>query len=136
MKLRPRNILESAIYGPDLAGLREFYLRVLGLHEIGPAGAQGYALRAGPSVLLLFDPEGTSTQQGNVPHHGSRGAAHLAFSVGSDELDAWRDQLAREGVAIEAEVDWPQGGRSLYFRDPAGNSIELTTPSIWGLPER
>jgi catechol 2,3-dioxygenase-like lactoylglutathione lyase family enzyme len=38
-------------------------------------------------------------------------------------------------VAIEQEMDWPRGGRSFYFRDPAGNSLELATPKIWGLPE-
>lgn len=26
------------------------------------------------------------------------------------------------------------GGKSIYFRDPAGNSVELVTPGIWGLP--
>ncbi len=26
------------------------------------------------------------------------------------------------------------GGKSMYFRDPAGNSVELFTPGIWGLP--
>ncbi|MGN6582964.1 MAG: glyoxalase/bleomycin resistance/extradiol dioxygenase family protein, partial [Rhizobiaceae bacterium] len=25
------------------------------------------------------------------------------------------------------------GGRSIYFRDPAGNSIEFAEPRIWGL---
>jgi hypothetical protein len=38
-------------------------------------------------------------------------------------------------VAIEHEATWPRGGRSFYFRDPAGNSLELATPRIWGLPE-
>lgn len=48
-----------------------------------------------------------------------------------DDLDAadafYRDVLGLEFVgreenrhiAIEKIVDWPQGGRSLYFRDPA-----------------
>ena len=38
-------------------------------------------------------------------------------------------------MTIEQEVDWPRGGRSFYFRDPAGNSLELATPRIWGLPD-
>lgn len=25
------------------------------------------------------------------------------------------------------------GGRSLYFSDPAGNSVELTTPQLWNI---
>ena len=38
---------------------------------------------------------------------------------------------AKGGVPIEAEIAWPQGGHSLYVRDPASNSVELATPSIW-----
>ena len=30
------------------------------------------------------------------------------------------------------EVPWPEGGRSIYFRDPAGNSLELAPPTLWG----
>jgi hypothetical protein len=35
-------------------------------------------------------------------------------------------------VEIEREVDWDEGGTSLYVRDPAGNSVELAPPTIWG----
>ena len=45
------------------------------------------------------------------------------------------DVLEEARVAIEQTMDWPRGGRSFYFRDPAGNSLELATPKIWGLPE-
>ncbi len=38
----------------------------------------------------------------------------------------------KAGVAIEAEFAWPRGGRSIYFRDPSGNSLEFANPSIWG----
>jgi hypothetical protein len=37
-------------------------------------------------------------------------------------------------VAIESDFAWPGGGRSLYFRDPAGNSLEFAEPAIWHLP--
>ena len=50
-------------------------------------------------------------------------------------LDDWRQHLEAAGIAIEQTVDWPRGGRSFYFRDPAGNSLELATPKIWGLAE-
>jgi catechol 2,3-dioxygenase-like lactoylglutathione lyase family enzyme len=36
------------------------------------------------------------------------------------------------GIEIEADFRWPNGARSLYFRDPAGNSVELADPAIWG----
>jgi catechol 2,3-dioxygenase-like lactoylglutathione lyase family enzyme len=35
-------------------------------------------------------------------------------------------------VEVEHEHAWPSGGRSLYFRDPAGNSLELITRGSWG----
>jgi catechol 2,3-dioxygenase-like lactoylglutathione lyase family enzyme len=28
-------------------------------------------------------------------------------------------------------VGWPRGGRSVYFRDPDGHSVELATPGLW-----
>jgi catechol 2,3-dioxygenase-like lactoylglutathione lyase family enzyme len=41
--------------------------------------------------------------------------------------------MVQHGVEIEAEVTWPSGGQSIYFRDPAGNSVELATPQTWNL---
>ena len=49
--------------------------------------------------------------------------------------EAWRERLREYRVAIEHEEAWPRGGHSLYFRDPAGNSVELITPGLWGLPD-
>jgi hypothetical protein len=48
----------------------------------------------------------------------------------------WRERLTVAGVAIESEFEWPRGGRSIYVRDPAGNSIEFAEPRIWALPQR
>ena len=59
----------------------------------------------------------------------------MTFSIREAEMASWRERLAAKGVAIEKEVDWPGGGRSIYFRDPAGNSVELASPRIWRLPE-
>jgi catechol 2,3-dioxygenase-like lactoylglutathione lyase family enzyme len=50
------------------------------------------------------------------------------------ESSLYADDLANH-ITIEAEVTWPNGGRSLYFRDPAGNSLEIASPSIWGLSD-
>jgi len=36
-------------------------------------------------------------------------------------------------VAVEADFEWPGGGRSIYFRDPAGNCLEFAEPRIWKL---
>lgn len=126
-----RAILETAIYGPDLAALEQFYCDVLGLEVILRAERRITALRCGTSALLLFDPE-VSREPGFIPEHGSAGAGHIAFIIDEDEKPAWRERLARHGVPIEKEIEWDDGGTSIYFRDPAGNSVELAPPQMWG----
>lgn len=83
-------------------------------------------------MFLVFNPEVTASSQDNeVPPHGAIGPGHTAFAIPEEGLEEWRRHLQALGVKIEAEVVWPSGGRSLYFRDPAGNSIELATPRTW-----
>lgn len=129
-RIRARRIFETSLYGPDLDELEEFYRRVIGLESIARFSDRGVALRCGQQVLLLFDPA-ESAEHGPVPPHGARGPGHVAFTATREELPAWRTHLADCGVGIEAEVQW-EDGHSIYFRDPAGNSVELATPGIWG----
>jgi catechol 2,3-dioxygenase-like lactoylglutathione lyase family enzyme len=82
-------------------------------------------------MLLLFNPEQTARAMGDVPTHGCHGPGHIAFAILPDQIPAWRSHLREQGVVIEAEIIWPSGGQSLYFRDPAGNSLELATPQVW-----
>src|SRR5262249_7266532 len=85
------------------------------------------------SVLLAFLPE-TTLRGDKLPSHGAAGPGHFALGIERQSLDAWRLHLETNSVPIEKEVDWPIGGKSLYFRDPAGNLVELVTPGVWGLP--
>jgi catechol 2,3-dioxygenase-like lactoylglutathione lyase family enzyme len=85
------------------------------------------------TVLLVFDAR-AAARGGLLPAHGAQGAGHVALGIRSSDLDAWRAHLQERHVAIEQEHQWPLGGRSLYFRDPAGNLLELVTPGVWGLP--
>ena len=43
-----------------------------------------------------------------------------------------RQRLAELGIQLEIEYLWPNGARSLYFRDPSGNSLEIAEPKLWG----
>ena len=50
-----------------------------------------------------------------------------------EETSFFSKYVENNQLVIEKEMEWPRGGRSLYFRDPAGNSVELITPGLWGL---
>ena len=131
----PALILETAIYVDDLEAAEAFYGGVLGLERIGRVPERHVFYRCGAGVLLVFLPEATEVVDPKsplpVPPHGARGPGHLCFAAEPLGLEAWRERLGAEGVAIEAEVAWPGGGRSVYFRDPAGNSLEFAEARIW-----
>ena len=133
--MRVREILETCVYASDLDSAERFYRGILGLDLISRAEGRHVFFRCGGRVFLVFNPERTSEPGGTLPPHGPAGASHMAFAVPMGELSAWRAVLEQHGVAIESDVMWPQGGRSVYFRDPAGNSIELATPRIWSIAE-
>jgi catechol 2,3-dioxygenase-like lactoylglutathione lyase family enzyme len=129
--MHPHGILETCLYVDDLAMAERFYGSVLCLEFVGREEGRHVFFRCGDHMLLIFNPHRTIQRSSSVPHHGAIGPSHIAFSVSESELEAWRSRLENEGVEIEREVDWPQGGESLYFRDPAGNSLELAVPRIW-----
>ena len=131
-----RGVLETCLYAADLAAAERFYADVIGLEAFQRVEGRHVFFRCGAGVFLVFDPARTSTEPGAVggapiPPHGATGPGHVAFAVPEAAIDAWRERLARLGVAIESEVRWPRGGRSLYVRDPAGNSVEIAGESIW-----
>lgn len=127
-------VVETGIYADDLEQAERFYRDVLGLEPVASEAGRHVFFRVGEvSMLLVFRPD--STLKGDhLPAHGSRGAGHFALGIPASDLDDWRSHLGRCGVLIEHEELWPRGGHSLYFRDPAGNSVELITPGLWGLP--
>lgn len=127
-------VLETILYVDDLAAAERFYGEVLGLALDSKKPGVFCFFRIGANMLLLFEPMAARHPR-DVPAHGAVGPGHVCFAVAESALDPWRSHLAAHGVAIEHEQHWPRGGRSLYFRDPAGNSLELATPRIWGLPE-
>ena len=133
--MQPLSILETALYAADLAAAETFYAGLIGLPVIGRAEGRHVFFRAGQAILLIFNPAATelpgTASALPIPTHGARGPGHLCFGASRDQIDRWREVLTAAGIAVESEFDWPGGGRSLYFRDPAGNSLEFAEPRIW-----
>lgn len=125
-------ILETCLYVDDLNAAEKFYRRILGVESFSRVNNRHVFFRCGESMLLLFNPLETAKSSGDVPTHGAHGPGHVAFAIAPDQIDLCRRQLQENGIAIETEITWPSGGRSIYFRDPAGNSVELATAQVWG----
>ena len=127
-----RGVLETSIYYPH--ELRQemlaLYEKTLGLRRVAGWG-DGTALRCGTGVLLLFDREELRERHEPIADHGTEGAGHVCLLAPPGGYEAWRERLPASGLAITHEEEWPGGGRSLYFYDPAGNLLEIADSDIW-----
>jgi catechol 2,3-dioxygenase-like lactoylglutathione lyase family enzyme len=127
-----KGVYETVLYAPDPREAAAFYSETLGLRAIEEPDELAAAFRLDDGgVLLIFDPSRSSAPGRPVPSHGATGAGHVAFSVEPGRLDELAAELPKRGVEIEQEITWDRGGRSLYLRDPAGNSVELIEGEAW-----
>lgn len=136
--MQPEGILETVLYAPDLDEAERFYSEIMGLERIAREGNRHVFFRCGGQVFLVFNPEETEKPPAEgalpVPPHGAKGEGHVCFRVAPEDLDDWRRRLYSHGVAIDADFRWPgSDARSIYFRDPAGNCLELAPAALWGL---
>jgi catechol 2,3-dioxygenase-like lactoylglutathione lyase family enzyme len=128
-------VLETALYVDDPRKAARFYRELFGLEPMF-GDDRLVALDCGPkSVLLLFARGKTSepvvSPSGVIPGHEGAGRLHLALAVRAEDLPAFETRLSERGVAIEGRMDWPRGGRSIYFRDMDDNLVELATAGLW-----
>lgn len=112
----------------DVPRMRAFYENVMGFPLYNTLGDAWVELRVG-SVLLVLRPRG-SVQPGGKDQDGpwTEGAAtlQLAFRVSPPEVDACHRKLVEHGVEIlEPPKDQPWQHRTLFFRDPEHNLLEI-----------
>jgi catechol 2,3-dioxygenase-like lactoylglutathione lyase family enzyme len=136
--MQPAGVLETVLYAADLDAVEHFWADVLDLTPFSKLAGRQLFYRCGDQVILIFNPDATVHPPPAgalpVPPHGAKGEGHLCFRASADDITQWRARLEAKGVAIESDFIWPaSGGRSIYFRDPAGNCLEFAEPKIWGL---
>ena len=132
--LQLRRILETSLYVGDLDLAESFYTSALGLNLFAKEAGRHLFFKFGDQMLLIFNAAKT-IEETEVAPHGASGPGHVAFAVRLSELDRWASRLRARGIQIERDTAWPNGGRSLYFRDPAGNCLELASPLVWGMAD-
>ncbi len=137
--MQPNDVLETVLYASDLDAVEAFYRDVLGLSPFAKMPGRQLFYKLPNQMLLIFNPDATAVPPASgalpVPPHGARGPGHVCFKAEAREINLWREQLEARGIGIEADFLWPaSGGRSIYFRDPAGNCLEFAEPRIWGFP--
>jgi len=116
--------------------MKRFYAEILGLPVVQEEPSKLIFLKAGKSMLLIFNPLRTSINNGELPAHGvinHHSGIHFAMEIEEQGYPLFKEKLARNNIRIEKEVIWNSNSttRSLYFRDPAGNLVELITPGEW-----
>jgi catechol 2,3-dioxygenase-like lactoylglutathione lyase family enzyme len=124
-------IKETCIYVSDLERAKKFYHGVLDLPVINYVEGKHLFLRAGSSVLLLFNPE-DSKQKTSPPPHFGKGKQHFAFEVALADYEETKLEIKSKGVIIMDKVIWKSGKESFYFEDPEGNVLEIIPDEgIW-----
>lgn len=126
-----QRVLEACLYVDDLDEAEKFYSELFGLKLYGKQKGRHVFFHCGKGMLLLFNAKETLKKNHDLPPHGATGPMHLAFEIQESMIPAWKERLDQYGVPIEREISRPNGGYSLYFRDPSKNSLELATPALW-----
>lgn len=114
----------------DLEKTRYFYEKVLGFRFLSQVENRHIFFRAGEQVLLCFNPEATKNEK-KLPPHFAYGRQHIAFEIGKEKYDDWKERLESMGVEIIHEQPWKEDLYSCYFHDPDGHLLELVPPRIW-----
>lgn len=131
----PVALLEAALYAVDLDAAEAFYGGILGLKRRMRAGNRHVFFDLDGAILLIFNPEETVHPPPDgalpVPPHGATGPGHVCFAMSDAAISALKARCEAHNVRIDADFHWPNGARSLYLRDPAGNSVEFAEPKLW-----
>ncbi len=108
----------------DLEASRAWFVDLFGMREHSRS-SNFVCLRVNEQYVFLLDEEATRAREGPNPRTA---LAHLALRVTREEFDRALETLAAKGIAIDEGPRQRGAGRSIYFKDPSGNQIELHHP--------
>jgi len=114
-----------AIAVRDVKASAQWFQDVLGLKRLHEAAWGDYPAMVGigTTALALFPVEGTSPEP--PPGRHVLAMRHLAFRADAENYARAQRELTRRGIAFESQDHGIS--TSIYFHDPNGHEIEITT---------
>src|SRR5690349_8692903 len=120
---RIRGLDYTVIRTRDMSAMRRFYDTVMRFpleRELGPGWIE---YRIGSNILALAQ---SPMMDGDAPVPAGAASLQLAFRVAPPDVSRCEDELRAAGIAITSPAtDQPWGHRTLFFRDPDGNVLEI-----------
>jgi catechol 2,3-dioxygenase-like lactoylglutathione lyase family enzyme len=118
-----RAIDYTVIFVRDMAAMRRFYEDILCLSLQRELSPNWLEYQLGGNTLALAKPSLTAS---DAPTPAGSASLQLAFKVSPADVDACADELVRQGVTlVSPPTDHAFGHRTLFFRDPDGNLLEM-----------
>ena len=135
-----RKIVETCIYSSELKKLKDFYINKIGLQFVSEEDGRHVFLKAGRSMLLIFNPNTTADKNQSIfPPHGALtppASVHFALEIEKEDYENAINLLIQNKIEIEKELTWGNENlKSIYFRDPSGNLVEFITKGNWPIED-
>lgn len=118
-----RQIDYTVIFARDMAAMRTFYEEVMEFPLHRTLGESWIEYRVGSNILALTRKGGLFD---DAPTPDGALSLQLAFRVPPDQVAACAAAIEAKGVApVRPVTDHPWGHRTVFFRDPDGNVLEI-----------
>jgi catechol 2,3-dioxygenase-like lactoylglutathione lyase family enzyme len=118
-----RSLDYTVLFARDLPAMRRFYADVMRFEVYYELADFWIEFRVGGNILALARPG--IVVRDETPPSGTA-SVQLAFRVRAEEVDAAEAALREQGIAIvAAATDQRWGHRTMFFRDPDGNLLEI-----------
>lgn len=113
----------TVIFVRDMEAMRRFYQDILQFPFLRELSPNWIEFRIGPNTLALSKPGLTASD--DLTPKGSA-SLQLAFRVSALQVDLCADELTHAGIdLVSPPMDRDFGHRTLFFRDPDGNLLEI-----------
>jgi len=118
-----RAIDYTVIFVRDMSAMRRFYEDILGFPLLRELSPRWIEYQVGDNTLALARPNLTAA---DAPTPNGSASLQLAFRVSAVEVNRCADELVQQGVnLLSPPTDQIFGHRTLFFRDPDGNLLEV-----------